>query len=369
VLGRIGESRAIKQKSSAKKRIFVITGGTPGGRIGAKLWKELPEQLKAITQIYNVSTNYRDYEIIRAAIGDEVDNINTIFIKDNGFAGEREYAENQLDTLVPKVLEALVPDIEENEPQVFIVIYAAGGGTAPIMEQLVREIRALGSQTGGVPISDRILEIVITPDGTATYQEENSRGWFRAFVDDRWRHSYIFSNRQKVTTLSALNTKLLRALIPLMYQFVVAMEPVNFVRQFNSKVSLGTIGFSALDSDKIPKELIADKAQQVARDAFTQPTAGIDPKTYNPLLRAKRNIFALATAAEGSGTEDIKRAVDTEITNFASGNNATNLNKLSVVQLIAGWSEISVTTAYDVLEEDVASFLGIRKAQEAIEDE
>ena len=366
MLGRSSESQATttKQKSSAKKSIFVITGGTPGGRIGAKLWKELPEQLKAITQIYNISTNHRDYEIVKAAIGDEINNISTIFIKDNGFAGEREYAKNQLDTLVPKVLEALAPDIEENEPQIFIVIYAAGGGTAPIVEQVVREIRALGSQTGGVPISDRILEIVITPDGTATYQEENSREWLRAFEDDEWRHSYLFSNRQKVTTLSALNTKLLRAIIPLMYQFVVAMEPVNFVRQFNSKVSLGTIGFAALDSDKIPKELVADKAQQVTRDAFTQPTSGIDSRTFSPLLRAKQNIFALATAAEGSGTEDIKRGVDAEITNFAAVNNLTNLNKLSVVQLISGWPEISVAVAYDVLEEDVGSFLGTRKTNE-----
>lgn len=356
--------------SVAKKDKFVITGGTPGGRIGARLWKELPAPLRAATQAYNVSTNYRDYEITKDLIGDEVNDIKTIFIKDNGFAGEREYAENQKDALVPKVVEVLLPDIEANEPQLFVVIYAAGGGTAPIMEQLVREIRALGSQTGGVPISDRIVEIVITPDGTATYHEDNSRQWFRAFLDDRWRHAYLFSNRQKVTTLSALNVKLLRPLIPLMYQFEAAMEPVNFLRQFNSKVSLGTIGFAALDSDKISEELIADKAQQIARDAFTQPTAGIDSKTYNPLLRIKENIFALATARQGSGTEDIKRGIDVEITNFAAGNNLSeNLNKLSIVQLIAGWPEISVTLAYDVLEEDAASFFGVREAQEAIEDE
>lgn len=363
MIGKRNESPNV-QKSTVKKDIFVITGGTPGGRIGAKLWSELPDQLKAITQIYNVSTNYRDYEIISSVMGDKVNNIRTIFIKDNGFAGEREYADNQKDALVPKVMEVLAPEIERNEPQIFIVIYATGGGTAPIMEQVVLDIRALGSQTGGVPISDRIMEIVITPDGTATYHEENSREWLKAFLEDGWRHAYVFSNRQNVTTLSALNMRLMRPLIALMYQFLVAMEPVNFVRQFNSEVTLGTIGFAALDSEKIPKELIADKAQQIARDAFTQPTAGIDRRSYKPLLRPKRNIFALATAREGSGTEDIKRGVDAEITNFAVVNNLANLNKFSVVQLISGWPEISVAVAHDVLEEDVASFLGVRKANE-----
>ena len=363
MLGKKNELRAIvgnKPRTIGKKYIFVITGGTPGGRVGARLWKELPQPLKDIVQVYNVSTNYRDHEIIKDMIGDETNNIKTVFIKDNGFAGERGNANNQKDALVPKIIQVLLPDIESNEPQVFIIIYAAGGGTAPIMEQLVREIRALGSQTGGVPISDRILEIVITPDGTATYHEENSREWLRAFLEDKWRHAYLFSNKQKVTTLSALNERLLRPLITLIYQFVAAMEPVNFVRQFNSKISLGTIGFAALDSDKIPKELIADKTQQIACDAFTQPTAGIDPHTFKPLLHPKKNIFALATAKEGSGTEDIKRGVDSEITNFASNNNLTDPRKLSVVQLIAGWPEISVTVAYDVREDDIAAMLGLK---------
>jgi hypothetical protein len=349
------------QKSSSKKCIFLITGGTPGGRVGARLWKELPEQLRNIVEVFNISTNRRDYEIIEDMIGDETNNIKTVFIKDNGFAGERANADNQKNALVPKIIQVLLPDIEINEPQIFIIIYATGGGTAPIMEQLVREIRALGSQTGGVPIADRIIEIAITPDGTATYHEDNSREWLRAFIEDKWRHVYLFSNKQQVTTLSALNAKLLRPLITLMYQFVAAMEPVNFVRQFNSKVSLGTLGFAALDGDKIPQELIADKAQQIAGDAFTQPTAGIDQKTFKPLLQAKQNIFALATAKDGSGTEDIKRGVDSEITNFATSNGLIDPRKLSVVQLIAGWSEISVTVAFDVREDDVAVMLGLKK--------
>lgn len=348
--------------------MIIVAGGTPGSRVVAKLFKELPQLLKPLVDAYIVSTNTRDYEIIRDMLGNDADKITVIFIKDNGFGGERASAENQKDALVPKITEVLLPGIEANEPQIFFFIYATGGGTAPIMEQLVREIRALGSQTGGIPISDRILEVVITPDGTATYHEENSRLWLQAFLEDKWRHALLFSNKQKVTTLSALNDRLLRPLTTLIYQFVAAMEPTNFVRQFNSKVSLGTIGFAALESDKIPKDLIADKAQQICRDAFIQPTAGIDPKTFKPLLRPKRSIFALATAREGSGTEDIKRGVDTEITNFASHNDLTDPWKLSVPQVIAGWPEISVTVVHDVLEEDVASFFGAKKvAREVVQ--
>jgi hypothetical protein len=356
-----------QQLSVGSKVKLIITGGTPGARIAARSLKDLPDYLKPTTKFYNVSTNYRDYEITRDVLGSDIHSIRNIFIKDNGFAGDRKNSENQKQALTPKIMEVLTPDIEAYDPDFIVVVYATGGGTAPIMEQTVREIRCLGSQTGGVPISEKIMEIVITPDGTATFHEENSRKWLEDFQNDRWRHAYLFSNRQNVTTLSQLNTRLLRPLITIMYQFISAMEAVNFTHQFNAKVSLGTIGFAALDSGSIPKELLTDKAQQIARDAFMHPLAGIDPKTYRPLLRVKKNIFALATARDDASTEDVKRGIDAEITNFTNSQGlSTNITKLSAVQLIKGWPEISVTLVHDVMEEDVASFLGANKSNKEV---
>ena len=355
------ENKDTNQLSAGSKMKFIVTGGTPGARISARLWNDLPEVLKSTTRFYNVSTNYRDYEIVRDILGKEIDNIKNIFIKDNGFAGDRRNAKNQMHALTPKIMEVLSPDIEIYDPDLIVVSYSSGGGTAPVIEQTVREIRALGSETGGVSMSEKIMELIITPDGTATYHEENSREWLDDFLDDKWRHAYLFSNKQNVTTLSQLNTQLLRPLITIMYQFISAMEAVNFTHQFNARVSLGTLGFAALDTEKIPKDLIVDKAQQIARDAFMHPLAGIDPKTYKPLLRVKKNIFGLATARDDASTEDIKHGIDSEITNFAREQGLEEVTKLSAVQLINGWPEISVTLAHDVLEEDVARFFGSRK--------
>lgn len=353
--------------SVSSKDKFVITGGSPGARISGRANRDLPEYLKPTTKFYNICTNYRDFEIVRDALGDDIKNIKNIFIKDNGFAGDRKNAENQKYALTPKIMEVLAPDIEAHDPDLFLVIYASGGGTAPIVEQTVREIRSLGSETGGVPISEKMMEIVITPDGTATFQEDNSRKWLEDFLNDKWRHAYLFSNKQNVTTLSQLNTRLLRPVTAIMYQFISAMEAVNFTHQFNSRVSLGTLGFAALESEATPKELLTDKAQQIARDAFMHPLAGIDPKTYRPLLRVKKNIFALATARDDASTEDVKRGIDAEITNFANSQGlSNNITKLSAVQLIKGWPEISVTLAHDVMEEDVASFFGANKSNKEV---